>query len=87
MNLMEGHIWIESEGIGKGCTVSFIVKLGIPDRSNEFKLPYKPKALVNHGSTNIAGLKILVMDDNGSVTASFPHFQFKNLLLCHLLAI
>ncbi|CAK8575240.1 unnamed protein product [Lathyrus sativus] len=65
VNLMEGHIWIESEGIGKGCTVSFIVKLGIPDRSNEFKLPYKPKALVNHGSTNIAGLKILVMDDNG----------------------
>ncbi|XP_058729455.1 ethylene receptor-like [Vicia villosa] len=65
VNLMEGHIWIESEGIGKGCTVSFIVKLGIPDRSNEFKLPYIPKALVNHGSTNIAGLKILVLDDNG----------------------
>lgn len=65
VNLMEGHIWIESEGIGKGCTATFIVKLGIPDRPNENKLSYKPKALVNHGSTNISGLKVLVMDDNG----------------------
>ncbi|CAJ2655414.1 ethylene receptor [Trifolium pratense] len=65
VNLMEGHIWIESEGIGKGCTVTFIVKLGIPDRSNEFKLPYIPKALVNHASSNFSGLKVLVMDDNG----------------------
>lgn len=72
---MEGHIWIESEGIGKGCTVTFIVKLGIADRSNEFKLPFIPKAPVNHGSTNFAGLKVLVMDDNGSVTALFPYLH------------
>lgn len=65
VNLMEGHIWIESEGIGKGCTVTFIVKLGIPDRSNESKLPFAPKVLGNHGSTNFTGLKVLVMDDNG----------------------
>lgn len=33
---MEGHIWIESEGINKGTTITFIVKLGIcgdPDSS------------------------------------------------------
>lgn len=65
VNLMEGHIWVESEGIGKGCTVTFIVKLGIPDRSNEFKLPFVPKVPGNHGSTNFAGLKVLVTDDNG----------------------
>ncbi|XP_057459185.1 ethylene receptor [Lotus japonicus] len=65
VNLMEGDIWIESEGIGKGCTVTFVVKLGIPDRSNEFKLPFAPKVPVNHGSANFAGLKVLVMDDNG----------------------
>ena len=64
---MEGHIWIESEGIGKGCTVTFIVKLGIPDRSNQSKLPFIPKVPGNHGSANSAGLKVLVMDDNGSV--------------------
>ncbi|XP_078158281.1 putative ethylene response sensor 1 [Carex rostrata] len=29
--LMEGHIWLESEGLGKGCTASFIVKLGSCD--------------------------------------------------------
>lgn len=28
VNLMEGHIWIESEGLGKGCTAIFVVKLG-----------------------------------------------------------
>nr|KYP41559.1 Ethylene receptor [Cajanus cajan] len=65
VNLMEGHIWIESEGIGKGCTVTFIVKLGIPDRSNDFKLPFVTKVPGNHGSTNFTGLKVLVMDDNG----------------------
>jgi ethylene receptor len=73
---MEGNIWIESEGIGKVCTVTFIVKLGIPDRANEFKLPYIPKALVNHASPNFSGLKVLVMDDNGSVTALFPYLKF-----------
>ncbi|MED6172273.1 mitochondrial 2-enoyl thioester reductase [Stylosanthes scabra] len=65
VNLMEGHIWIESEGIGKGCTVTFIVRLGIPDRSNESKLAFAPKVLGNHVTTNFGGLKVLVMDDNG----------------------
>ncbi|KAF6151817.1 hypothetical protein GIB67_010391 [Kingdonia uniflora] len=31
-SLMEGHIWIESEGLGKGCTTTFLVKLGIAER-------------------------------------------------------
>ncbi|KAF3340777.1 ethylene receptor-like protein [Carex littledalei] len=30
---MEGHIWLESEGLGKGCTASFIVKLGSCDNN------------------------------------------------------
>lgn len=66
VNLMEGHISIESEGIGKGCTVTFIVKLGIPDRCNGFKLPFAPKPSVNNGSKDFSGLKVLVMDDNGA---------------------
>uniref|UniRef100_A0A7N0SVI5 histidine kinase n=1 Tax=Kalanchoe fedtschenkoi TaxID=63787 RepID=A0A7N0SVI5_KALFE len=28
VNLMGGHMWMESEGLDQGCTVSFIVKLG-----------------------------------------------------------
>ncbi|KAH6785358.1 hypothetical protein C2S51_037813, partial [Perilla frutescens var. frutescens] len=34
VNLMEGQIWIESEGLGRGSTATFIVKLGIPARLN-----------------------------------------------------
>ncbi|XP_050285060.1 ethylene receptor-like [Quercus robur] len=62
---MEGHIWLESDGLAKGCTATFIVKLGIPERSNESKLPFTPKVPANHGQTNFSGLKVLVMDDNG----------------------
>ncbi|XP_028800221.1 ethylene receptor [Neltuma alba] len=65
VNLMEGQIWIDSDGIGKGCTATFIVKLGIPDRSNESKAPFAHRVLGNHGPTNFAGLKVLVLDDNG----------------------
>ncbi|KAF6167376.1 hypothetical protein GIB67_020682 [Kingdonia uniflora] len=32
LSLMEGHIWIESEGLGKGSTATFFVKLGIAER-------------------------------------------------------
>lgn len=73
VNLMEGHIWIESEGLGKGCTAIFIVKLGIPERSNESKLPFLPKISTSHGQTAFPGLKVLLMDDNGSVTFQCYH--------------
>ncbi|KAF3445399.1 hypothetical protein FNV43_RR10575 [Rhamnella rubrinervis] len=65
VHLMEGHIWIESEGLGKGCTANFIVKLGFPERSNESKLPFAPKGQANHVQTNFPGLKVIVMDENG----------------------
>ncbi|KAF2318553.1 hypothetical protein GH714_008871 [Hevea brasiliensis] len=65
VNLMEGHIWIESEGLGKGCTAIFVVKLGILERSNESKHPFMPKVPAIHGQTAFSGLKVLVMDDNG----------------------
>ncbi|RZC88561.1 hypothetical protein C5167_016423 [Papaver somniferum] len=35
VNLMDGHIWIESEGIDKGSTATFIVKLGVHDERSE----------------------------------------------------
>ena len=64
MNLMEGHIWIESDGPGRGSTVIFIVKLGIPARLNESKLPFLHKAPGNQIELNFSGLKVVVMDDN-----------------------
>ncbi|KAJ6700739.1 ETHYLENE RECEPTOR 1-LIKE [Salix koriyanagi] len=64
VNLMEGHFWIESEGLGKGCMAIFIVKLGIPEKTSESKNPFLPKA--NHGQTAFPGLKVLVLDENGS---------------------
>lgn len=76
VNLMEGHIWIESEGLGKGCTANFIVKLGFPERSNESKLPFAPKGQTNHVQTNFPGLKVIVMDENGSVTLHFSNLPF-----------
>lgn len=81
VNLMEGHIWLESEGLGKGCTATFIVKLGIAEQSNESKLPFTSKIHENSIHTSFPGLKVLVMDDNGLVTFYLVLFQNLNLLL------
>ncbi|CAA0841535.1 Ethylene receptor 1 [Striga hermonthica] len=65
INLMEGHIWLESEGLGRGTTAIFIVKLGYPGRSNESKLPLLPKVPRYQAvNPNFSGLKVVVMDDN-----------------------
>ncbi|GLT43177.1 hypothetical protein SLA2020_171470 [Shorea laevis] len=39
VNLMDGHIWIESEGLDKGCTATFLVKLGICNNPNDSSCP------------------------------------------------
>lgn len=64
VNLMEGHIWVESEGIGRGSTATFIVKLGIPAHLNESKLPFLHRGSGNQLKSNFSGLKVVVMDDN-----------------------
>ncbi|KAJ0910225.1 putative histidine kinase response regulator and transcription factor RR-A-type family [Helianthus annuus] len=63
VNLMEGNIWIESEGAGKGSTAIFYVKLGYPPRLNESRLPYT-RLLPKFGQT-FPGLKVIVIDDKG----------------------
>lgn len=65
VNLMEGDIWIESDGLGKGCTAIFIVKLGIPPRSNENMLSVLPSLQSNQAQANFSGLRALIMDVNG----------------------
>lgn len=75
VNLMEGNIWIESEGLGKGSTAIFIVKLGLPARPNESRLAIV-KMPAKHGQTHFPGLKVLLMDDNGvnrTVTKGLLH--------------
>ncbi|CAH9091037.1 unnamed protein product [Cuscuta epithymum] len=64
VNIMEGQIWMESEGVGKGATAIFIVKLGIPGLSNELKPSFGQKHPPNHAHTIFSGLKVLLMDDN-----------------------
>lgn len=90
VNLMEGQIWIESEGVGRGSTAVFYVKLGIPARSNESKLPVLNKGPGNQIKPIFSGLKVIVMDDNRLVVlASFLYSflvlesSFISLLLCY----
>jgi len=65
VNLMEGHIWLESEGLGKGSTCIFIVKLGIPDPIHEMEHQYVFPIPSNSTRKDFPGLKVLVTDDNG----------------------
>ncbi|KAK9145770.1 hypothetical protein Sjap_005673 [Stephania japonica] len=65
VSLMEGRIWIESEGLGKGCAAFFILKLGIADRANEAAHFFSPQLSANNGVANFTGLKVLIMDENG----------------------
>ena len=61
---MDGHIWIESQGIGRGSNVTFIVKLHVPEKlpdvahNGPLLLPAAPTR------TDFTNLKALVVDDN-----------------------
>ncbi|KAK4439047.1 Ethylene receptor 1 [Sesamum alatum] len=64
VNLMEGQIRIESEGLGRGSTAIFIVKLGIPGRSTESELSFIHKGPGIQAKPNFSGLKVVVVDEN-----------------------
>lgn len=64
---MGGEIWVESEGVGKGTTVTFIVKLGLPEKPSEQDRQITPSPASVHLRTDFSGVKILVTDDNGYV--------------------
>ncbi|XP_044493688.1 probable ethylene response sensor 1 isoform X2 [Mangifera indica] len=69
VNLMGGHIWIESEGLDKGSTVTFLVKLGICTTHQAV-----PKGRVNHGSADLSGHK-QVFRDTDEVALSKTRYQ------------
>ncbi|CAM6002507.1 unnamed protein product [Sphagnum balticum] len=58
VNLMGGHIWVESAGLGKGTLVTFVVKLGLPEHPNELDRQMAMR-------TDFTGVRVLVTDDNG----------------------
>ncbi|CAI7750821.1 unnamed protein product [Closterium sp. NIES-54] len=71
VSMMGGHIWVESEGPGKGTTVTFVVRLGLPekadDRNKAGNAGQKQAAGGAGGATkavDFTGLKVLVCDDN-----------------------
>ncbi|PSR85974.1 Ethylene response sensor like [Actinidia chinensis var. chinensis] len=68
INLMGGHIWIESEGPDKGTTVTFLAKLGICNSPNESTMQQIALAgRANQGSANLIGHKPFPRD--------FPRYQ------------
>lgn len=78
VNKMGGHIWVESEGQGKGTTVTFVVRLSLPEKTEELKKALKTagqKAAAASAAASSAGadddkavdftgLKVIVCDDN-----------------------
>lgn len=75
VNLMGGHIWMESEGVDKGSCVIFIVKLGNQsDSCGGRQMP--PKGRPNHGSGDLVGHKPVFRDGDGASTSiSIPRYQ------------
>jgi ethylene receptor len=56
---------LESEGLGKGSTCIFIVKLGIPDSVHEMEHQATFSFQSNSTRKDFPGMKVLVTDDNG----------------------
>lgn len=62
MQLMNGHIWIESDGLGRGSVVTFIVRLQLQSASASER--ERPSGEDNLNKADLKGLKVLVTDDN-----------------------
>lgn len=65
VSLMEGHIWLESEGAGKGCTATFIVKLGTCEGPIGYQQQVVPKARPNHREADLSGARAPSTDEKG----------------------
>ncbi|CAK9198185.1 unnamed protein product [Sphagnum troendelagicum] len=66
VNLMDSHIWVESEGIEKGTLDTFVVKLGLPENSSELDHQMATVMQPSHLRTDFMGVRVLVTHDNGS---------------------
>lgn len=74
VNLMKGRIWLESEGIGKGCTTIFIVKLGISeDPTLRFQQKFLPPIRAGQGEADPFGLKPIPKDEKNAIPSKIRH--------------
>jgi ethylene receptor len=64
VNLMGGHIWMESEGHDKGSTATFVVKLGICGNQDASDHQAASRGQAYSGSGGLARFKHLVKDDD-----------------------
>ncbi|XP_027365997.1 ethylene receptor 1-like isoform X2 [Abrus precatorius] len=64
VNLMGGHIWIESEGLDQGTTVTFIVKLGICGNSDSLGHQLTNRGQAYSGSGDLIGFRPVLKDND-----------------------
>ncbi|AQK63655.1 ethylene receptor1-14 [Zea mays] len=67
VSLMGGHIWIDSEGTGRGCTATFVIKLGVCDNTNTYQQQLVPLVWPSSADSNLSAPKVLP-DGRGSVS-------------------
>nr|ABD66593.1 ethylene receptor [Lilium formosanum x Lilium longiflorum] len=70
VGLMEGHIWLDSDGVGKGSTATFIVKLGVCENTDGYLQQLVPTARSNHGDPDRYVPRGLVRDEDGLLVPS-----------------
>ncbi|KAJ0976303.1 hypothetical protein J5N97_018268 [Dioscorea zingiberensis] len=63
ISLMKGQIWLDSEGVGKGCTATFIVKLGIYENPNGYMQQLVPTTQPSHEDPYISGPRAPFKDE------------------------
>ena len=59
VTLMGGHIWLDSEGAGRGCTATFIIRLGVSDNTDSYQQQLTPLAWPGSANVESAGPKAL----------------------------
>ncbi|TYH96019.1 hypothetical protein ES332_A12G149100v1 [Gossypium tomentosum] len=72
VNLMGGHIWLESEGVNKGSTATFLIRLGICNNPNDALIHPQVSSRVRayHGSADLSGQKPILRENDGGVSAN-----------------
>jgi ethylene receptor len=56
---MGGHIWLDSEGTGRGCTATFVIKLGVCDNTNTYQQQLIPLVWPSSADSDLSGSKAL----------------------------
>ncbi|CAL4935451.1 unnamed protein product [Urochloa decumbens] len=67
VSLMGGHIWLDSEGTGRGCTATFVIKLGVCDNTNTYQQQLIPLVWPSSADSDLSGPKAL-LDGKGSAS-------------------